>query len=67
MDHTKDLKELDATQVKIIQLQKQLMEAQKTIEGGATMVATTTAFNYWPHGIGLKEQLMSKDKAAYRL
>ncbi|MCJ1271531.1 hypothetical protein MMC22_011433 [Lobaria immixta] len=38
VDHAKDLRKLDAAQVKIIQLRKQLVKARKTNEGGATML-----------------------------
>lgn len=62
VDHAKDLKELDAAQVEIIQLRKQLMEARKTNEGGATMVATTTALNYRPRRIGPKSNSQAKIK-----
>ena len=65
MDHAKDLKKLDAMQVEIIQLQKQLVETQKTNESGATMVATTTVLNYQPYRIGPKKQLTGKYKAVY--
>ena len=67
VDHAKDLKELDAAQVEIIQLWRQLVKAQKTNKGGATIIATTTALNYQPRGIKPKEQLTGKDKAAYGL
>ena len=66
VDHAKDLKELDTAQIEIIQLRKQLVEVQKINKSGATLVAITTALNYWPHGIGPKKQLTGKDKAMYK-